>query len=87
MEIGIAAFRSDLKRWINEARTGDEVIITDRGVAVARLVGVDATTILERLEHEGVLKLPRSTVRPTATGHSRIPARRPVSDLVSEERG
>lgn len=86
MEIGIAAFRADLKRWIEEVRTGEEVIITDRGVAVARLMGVDATPILEQLERDGVLQLPRSTVRPKAAGIARIPTRRPVSDLVSEQR-
>ena len=87
MEIGIAALRADLKRWINKARTGEEVIVTDRGVAVARLVGVDATPILERLEQEGVLHLPRTSMRPKATGTARIPTSLSVSDLVSEQRG
>ena len=86
MEIGITAFRADLKRWIEEVRTGEEVIITDRGVAVARLVGVDAAPILEQLEQDGVLHLPRTIARPRATGHARIPATRPVSDFVSEQR-
>lgn len=86
MEIGIAAFRADLKRWIEEVRTGEELIITDRGVAVARLMGIDAAPILEQLERDGVLHLPRSTVRPKAAGIARIPTRRPVSDLVSEQR-
>ena len=86
MEIGIAAFRADLKRWIEEVRTGEELIITDRGVAVARLMGVDAAPILEQLERDGVLHLPRSAVRPKAAGIARIPTRRPVSDLVSEQR-
>jgi len=86
MEIGIAAFRADMKRWIEEVRTGEEVIITDRGVAVARLIGVDAAPILEQLERDGILHLPRTVARPKAAAHARIPATRPVSDLVSEQR-
>ena len=86
MEVGIAEFRADMKRWIEQARTDNEVIITERGVAVARLVGVDTAPILEQLERDGILHLPRTAARPNATAHARIPATGPVSDLVSEQR-
>ena len=86
MEIGIAAFRADMKRWIEHVRAGEEVIITDRGVAVARMVGVDTAPILEQLERDGILHLPRTAARPKAAAHARIPATRPVSDFVSEQR-
>jgi antitoxin (DNA-binding transcriptional repressor) of toxin-antitoxin stability system len=45
---------------VREARSGEEVVINDRGVPVARLVGVDAAPILQRLHHEGVIDLPWS---------------------------
>ena len=86
MEIGVAAFRAELKRWLEEVKAGEEVIITDRGVAVARLVGVDAAPILAQLESEGVLRLPRKTSRPKASGRRRVPAGRPVSELVTQQR-
>lgn len=86
MQTSITAFRADLKRWLEAAKAGDEVIITDRGVAVARLVGIDASPILERLEAEGLLTLPRSAQRTIASGRRRAAASRAVSDLVSEHR-
>ncbi len=86
METGVTAFRAQLKRWLDAAKAGEEIIVTDRGVAVARLTGIEVAPILDRLEAEGVLNLPRSTQRPTASGRTRIPASEPVSDLVSEQR-
>lgn len=86
MEIGIAAFRAELKRWLEAVKAGEEVIITDRGVAIARLTAVDSAPILERLEDEGLVQLPRRAARPKASGRRRVPARRPVSELVSEQR-
>ena len=86
MEIGVAAFRAELRRWLVEAKAGEEVIITDRGVAVARLTGVDSAPILEQLASEGVVRLPRGTSRPQASGRRRVPASRPVSELLSAQR-
>ena len=86
VEIGVTAFRAELKRWLGEARAGGEVIITDRGVAVARLTGVATAPILEQLESEGVVRLPRGTSRPQASGRRRVRARRPVSELLSLQR-
>jgi prevent-host-death family protein len=86
VEVGIAAFRAEIKRWLDEVRAGREVVITDRGMAVARLIGVDAAPILSQLEDEGLVRLPRKTPRPKASGRSRVPADRPVSELVSQLR-
>ena len=86
MEVGVAAFRAELRRWLDEVRAGEEVIITDRGVAVARLTGVDTASILEQLESDGVVQLPRGTLRPQASGQRRVPAGRPVSERISRQR-
>jgi prevent-host-death family protein len=86
VEIGVAAFRAELRRWLGEVKAGEEVIITDRGVAVARLTGVDTAPILEQLESDGVVHLPRTTSRPKASGGRRIRTSRPVSELTSQQR-
>jgi prevent-host-death family protein len=86
MEIGVTALRAELKRWLDEVKDGEEVIITDRGIAVARLTSVDTAPILEQLDQDGVIHLPRSVSRPRARGRKRIRATRPVSDLVTEQR-
>jgi antitoxin (DNA-binding transcriptional repressor) of toxin-antitoxin stability system len=67
-------------------RNGHEVVITDRGVPVARLMGLTTTATLERLTAEGVIGRPESGQRPIATGRIRPRPRRLLSDSVSEDR-
>lgn len=38
MDVGIRELRADLSRWVRRAQAGEEVVVTDRGKAVARLV-------------------------------------------------
>ena len=61
-------------------------IVTDRGVPVARLIGVDSASLLERLTADGVIGRSPRPRRPKATTGARVRARRPVSDLVGEQR-
>lgn len=86
MEIGVTAFRADMKIWLDRVKAGEELIITDRGVPVARLVGITATPVLERLEREGVIRLPRSSSRHSASKRRRVSATQSVSELVSQQR-
>lgn len=86
MDVGITTLRADLKRWLDEARSGEEVVITDRGVPVARLVGIASAPILQRLQDDGVIDLPRSGIRPKATGRKRAASKKSVSELVSAQR-
>lgn len=58
MNVPITEFRRQLKRWLELARQGEEIVITDHGEAVARLTGIDTTPVVERLVREGVLTLP-----------------------------
>jgi prevent-host-death family protein len=37
MEVGIRQLRAALSRWVKRVRAGEEVVVTDRGTAVARL--------------------------------------------------
>jgi prevent-host-death family protein len=86
MDVAITELRANLSLWLDQARSGHEVVITDRGVPVARLMGLNTTATLERLTAEGVISRPESTQRPTATGSIRPRPRRPLSDRVSEDR-
>lgn len=86
MEVAISTLRADLATWIARARAGEEVLVTDRGTPVARLLPVDTASVIERLTREGLLTKPLGTPRPTATGHLRVRASGPVADLVSELR-
>jgi prevent-host-death family protein len=86
MDVAISDLRAHLSDWLERAREGTEVIITDRGVPVARLLGVHAATTIERLTAEGVIGRPAQARRPAASGRQRPPSRRPVADRISEQR-
>jgi prevent-host-death family protein len=55
MEVAVSALRAELKTWIERARAGEEVIITDRGLPVARLTGVAAADLVQGLVRDGLL--------------------------------
>ena len=57
MDVAITELRANLSLWLDQARSGHEVVITDRGVPVARLMGLNTTATLERLTAEGVISL------------------------------
>ncbi|HBW20022.1 MAG TPA: prevent-host-death protein [Actinobacteria bacterium] len=78
--------RAHLSEWLERARGGAELVITDRGVPVARLIGLTSTATLERLTAEGVIGRPLAAQRPRASGRPRPRPRRPLADVVSEQR-
>lgn len=72
MEVSVSKLRAELKDWIDAARRGEEVVITDRGVPVARLSGIDAADLISRLQQEGLIT-PPSSERPAAHHPAREP--------------
>ena len=86
MDVAISMLRAELSSWIERAHAGDEVVITDRGIPVARLVPVASAPLLDRLVQEGVLSRPRSLDRPVARSAKRVRPRGPVAELVGEQR-
>lgn len=86
MDVPVTELRAHLSDWLERVRGGEEVVVTDRGVPVARLLGISATATLQRLAADGVIGRDVSVRRPTAAGRERPRARRPVSDIVSDQR-
>lgn len=86
MDVAVSALRADLATWLDRVRAGEEVVVTDRGHPVARILPVDATPMLEQLTRNGVLGKPRRPDRPTASGVKRVSVSGPVADLVGEHR-
>jgi prevent-host-death family protein len=86
MDVAVSALRAHLADWLERARSGEEVVVTDRGVPVARLVGIESSDVIERLTREGVISPPVSAVRSKQTGRARIRPKGSVSDLVAEQR-
>lgn len=86
MDVAISTLRADLANWIERARSGEEVIVTDRGTPVARLLAVDTAPLLDQLTQRGVLSRPSRAARPAARGAARVHAHGPVAELISEQR-
>jgi prevent-host-death family protein len=86
MEVAISTLRAELSRWIERARAGEEIVVTDRGTPVARLLAVDSAPLLDQLVERGVVSRPLRTERPAARRATRVRASGPVADLVSEQR-
>lgn len=83
-EAGIRELRDHLSRYLDRVRQGEEIIITDRGRAIARMVPLSGERTLRRLIQEGL-------VQPAPGNQRRRPAERvradgTVSDLVAEQR-
>jgi prevent-host-death family protein len=83
MEVGIRELRNHLSRHLDRVRDGDELVVTDRGRAVARLVPMSGPRTLDTLITAGVVTPPpakrRRRPRPIAASGS-------VSDLVAAQR-
>jgi prevent-host-death family protein len=86
MDVAISELRANLRAWVDQARAGQDVVLTERGVPVARLVAVDAAGVLERLERDGVVSRPAAASRPVARRRRRVAAKGSVSDLVADLR-
>jgi prevent-host-death family protein len=83
MEVGVRELRNHLSRYLQLVRDGNEVVVTDRGRAIARLVPVGAERVLDRLIAEGVVTPARQPKRRAAKP---IRAKGTVSDLIGEQR-
>ena len=86
MEVSVTALRGELAAWIQRVRDGEEVVITDRGIPVVRMVGVESATLLEDLTRRGIINPPKSATRLDPRHVNRPTPRGSVADLVSEQR-
>jgi len=92
MKAGVAELKAGLSRYLERVKAGQEVLVTDRGQPVAKLVPIAAQTRRgsrrERLVREGLLLPGRGRVRASLL---RAPAGtagrgRAVLDALLEER-
>jgi len=84
MEVGVRELRGRLSDYLARVRDGEEVVVTDRGTAVARIVPVTGLRALDRAIAD---RLVTPAPRPVRTRPSRrADSRGSVSDLVAEQR-
>lgn len=87
MKAGVRELKNNLSRYLERVRQGDEVVVTDRGRAIAKMVPIDAPRRdvgLDALEAQG-LASPARTFDRNLPGEL-IAATAPVSPLVAEQR-
>jgi prevent-host-death family protein len=83
MEIGIRELRADLSRYVKRVQNGEDIVVTDRGVPVARLVPMNGQRKIDRLIAAGLVSpAPKPKGRPPRP----VKTLGTVSDLVSEQR-
>lgn len=83
-EAGIRELRDHLSKYLERVRDGEEVIVTHRGTAVARVVPIEAPRPYDRLVAEGVIEPSASSERTRPT--TRVETDGSVSELVAEQR-
>ena len=81
--IGVREARQHLSRYLDLVQDGEELVVTDRGKAVARVLPMSGGRTIDRLIAEGLV---------TPAANRKQPASRPikaagtVSDLVPDQR-
>lgn len=73
MEVSVSALRAELKSWIERARDGEDVVITERGIPVARLSAIGSADLITSLTRDGLLT-PATEERPV-----HLPPARPAA--------
>jgi prevent-host-death family protein len=86
MDVAVSALRANLSHWLDQVREGEEVVVTERGTPVARIVPVADPALLARLEQQGLIGRPAATVRTPARGRRRVRATESASEAVRRQR-
>jgi len=85
MDVSVSQFRAELARHLRAARDGQEVIITDRGVPVARLGPAHERSLIDDLVRDGVLSAPTKPKFKASERHP-VSARGSVSEILLAQR-
>ena len=84
MTVGIRELKAKLSEFVSRAANGEQIVVTDRGRPVARLVGLGGASIIERGVEEGWITPPsRARLGPA----KRVSAPRSIADVLDEDRG
>ena len=84
MEVGIRELRDHLSRYLEQVRDGEEITVTDRGRAVARILPMSGERKIDRLIREGLVTPARQPKRRELPPPIKVNGT--VSDLIVEQR-
>lgn len=84
MEVGVRELKARLSEYLGRAAAGEDVVVTDRGTPVVRLVPFAGGSALERGIDEGWIEAPRRTALTAAQPRR---STRSVRAVLDEDRG
>jgi prevent-host-death family protein len=84
MEVGVRELRGRLSDYLARVREGQEVVVTERGMAVARIVPLSGERALDRAIAEGLVSPAPQRARTRPSRRTR--SRGSVSELIADQR-
>jgi prevent-host-death family protein len=84
MEVGVRELKAHLLEYLGRAAAGEDVVVTDRGRPVARLVPFASGSAVDRGIEEGWIEPPRRTSLTAAEPHRSALS---VAEVLDEDRG
>ncbi len=87
VKVGIRDLRANFSSWLDRVQEGEEVIVTERGKPVARIVPEERKSRLQELIEQGIVTPPSKPK--TSLGPPRLPplkGDKTLSDILIEQR-
>lgn len=90
MRVGVKELKNQLSRYLSQVKIGQDVLITERGKVVARIIQEESVRsrtreVLQPLIAQGLVTLPSLSIEKDFPDPVELPGR-PVSDMVIEDR-
>ncbi|MYF26943.1 MAG: type II toxin-antitoxin system prevent-host-death family antitoxin [Acidimicrobiia bacterium] len=83
MNVGICELKAHLSEYVKKGAAGEQIIVTDRGRPVAKLEGIDGSSIVEKGIAEGwITPSTRSGLTPAV----RYKSSRRTMEVIDEDR-
>ena len=90
ISVGIKELKNNLSRYLRSVKKGEEVLITDRGHTIARIIRENSKRNAIRealfpLIEKGLITLPEQTIDKDVPTPIEVPGK-PVSEIAMEDR-
>jgi prevent-host-death family protein len=85
--VGVRTLKNQLSAYLHRAKAGEEIVITEHGTPIARIVGMTPEADRRQaLIDDGVISPAASTTRRLPSRRVRLTAGEPLSELVARQR-
>jgi len=92
LSVGVRELKNNLSRFLRSVKSGEEVVVTDHGKPVARIVQErpekphSVEEAMQRMEAEGLITRAKKPLRKNIPIPPKVPGK-PLSEIVIEDRG